>query len=220
MKKVALLVLFFASPALADSVNFDTVAAPIFYQYVTPNTGLGPFLTFPGVSFSGGVILSNGGWRDLATTAPNLYATSDYSILADGSSLPGTITINFTSPVSSVSLDVINGFYAAHFFMNVFDSNELIGSASIFLEDFYGPGGAVGTLSFNGPGITRITIDSGQDPGIIDFAIDSVNFSTETPTAATPEPGSLLLLGSGVVCLGGYVRMRIHKHSLSATKVS
>ena len=31
------------------------------------------------------------------------------------------------------------------------------------------------------------------------------------PSGPTPEPGSLLLLGSGVICLSAFLRKRLHK---------
>ena len=180
--------------ARADVVDFDSISATGFYADVVPGTGRGPHLDFQGVSFDGGVVMSGDGWLDMETSPQNLYGSCDYCPLADGSMLPGFITATFTSPVSSVSLDVINGLMAADFTLTAYDaSNVAIGSTFVRLADFGDPG-SVGTLSLSGP-ISWIRITSSQDPGAVDFAIDTVSFRP------VPEPATLALLGTGLATL-------------------
>lgn len=196
-----------AAPSLikADTVNFDNVTAPCCFF----NSTYSPFVA-PNITFTNGVVQSNVGWDNLATTAPNLYATSDFFTLANGTLLPSTvITGTFTNGTgSNLSLDIINGNGASLFTVNLYDAlNNLIDSATIGLTGFGPPSGTnVGTVSFADSGISYFTVTSGQASGEVDYAIDTVNF-TSTPTA-TPEPASLALLGTGLLGLIGIKRSR------------
>lgn len=186
-----------APSAQADIVNFDSIVAPGFYNQVTPGGPQGPHLVFPGVTFDGGVVMSNAGWLNLATSSPNLYGTCDFCQLADNSSLPGIITAVFSTPVSSVSLDVINGFLDdATLTLTAYGAGHVaLGNISINLGSF-GNGGEVGSLSLGGLAGLIYSIDvTNQDRGSVDFAIDTVEF---TPV---PEPGTLALIGTGVATM-------------------
>jgi hypothetical protein len=181
----------------AQSVNFDDVSAPPYFENVSPGGDDGPVFTRAGVTFRGGVVLNGSGFNDEETSAPNLYATSDFDTLADGSSLPGFMTISLTAPANSISLDIINGFNASSFTLLAFDSgNNLIGTSSIFLNAYSAAGG-VGSLSLTTlADIDHLSVNSGQAPGNVDFAIDSVNLSV------VPEPSTTAALALGLgLCL-------------------
>lgn len=70
--------------------------------------------------------------------------------------------------------------------------------------------GGVWTLeSFTetGTGNDSISFAFRDDPAYI--ALDNVSVTANTGTGTTPEPGSFLLLGSGVLALGGMIRRKI-----------
>jgi PEP-CTERM motif len=204
-----------AAPSLiqADTVNFDNVVAPSLF----PETTYSPFVT-PSITFTNGVVLNDiapSNFDFLATTAPNLYATTDiannpFFVPANGPFPSTVITGTFTNGTGSgLSLDVINGASASTFTVNLYDAlNNLIDSATISLNGF-GSAGNVGRVAFFDSGISYFTVTSGQTsgPGVgVNYAIDTVNFTT-TPTAA-PEPASLALLGTGLLGLIGFKRSR------------
>jgi hypothetical protein len=180
-----------AAPIMVD---FDSIAATCCYGDVIPNTGRGPQLTFGILQINNGVVMDNSGWGG-ATTLPNLYGTCDFCTLADGSTLPGNIDMIFASPVSSVGFDVINGFNASQFFGYAFDSNGLLLGTDMLDLNCINCGGDVGHMSFAFGGISQVVVTSLQGAGNVDFAVDTISYN------AVPEPGSLMLLGSGVIGL-------------------
>jgi hypothetical protein len=170
----------------------DDANAPCCYSSATYSP-----VTYPGVTFYNGVILNESSWNNEATSAPNVLGTSDFLPLADGSFLAGNIDAHFSSPVSNVNFDVINGFIAADFMIFAFDANgNTLDSVTISLNNFTSFGDTA-HVSLNVSGISEVVIDSGQGSGSIDFASDTWSWNG----SSTPEPGSLLLLGSGVTGL-------------------
>jgi hypothetical protein len=191
--------LAFPTACLADFVSFDELpqfaGAPPDFTDVTPGGKYGPAISVNGVSFIGGVVLNDSGYGLEATTQPNLYATTDYVMLADHSTLLGSITAALMNPASSVSLDIANGNTKADFTLSGYSAcATLLAYDTISLNDFAFPG-AVGLATISAPGIAFFTVTSGQGKGNIDFAIDTVSAST----ADVPEPSRI----AGLLGLGG-----------------
>jgi len=149
--------------------------------------------------------MSDDGWSGGATTEPNLYGTSDFLPLDDGSLLPGVITGILTGTTSALTLDIINGASASTFTLSAFDAGDVLIDTEIVALSLFGSPGFVGSASVSGSGIKKITVTSAQGEDSIDFAIDTVVFDGEEPVI--PEPGSMLLFGLGGLG-AGFIRRR------------
>lgn len=190
-----------AAGASAAVVTFDDVDAPCCFGGVTPGGLLGPTLTYGPLTINGGVILNgNSGWAGLQTSDPNVYGTSDFLDLADDSLLPGSITMLFSTAQSFVGFDVINGFVAARFSVNVYDALDALIGGATFSLDQYPTAGAVGSVAFSVPGIRKITVESSQAQGQKDFAVDTITH--------VPEPATVALLGIALAGLAASRRRR------------
>ena len=129
--------------------------------------------------------------------------------------IPGTgfgpFAIELLNPVGSVGFSIEADLIAPFTYtVDLFDSgNNLLFSHTA--NGNFGCGFANGCVSFFGAGdlsgnnIASIVIstDSGDPFWNNDFAIDDVSFGT------VPEPGSLVLLGSGLLGMAGFLRHRL-----------
>lgn len=191
--KIALMALVLAMSAFearADLVvNFDNVKAGSNFNGVKPGGDVGPTFTFSGATFKGGVVLNDTNFGSMATSSPNIYATSDVHQLADGSSLPGVITGSLSFATTGISLDVLNGYYAGKFTLTAYAANNtILGTRTVSLGN-YGTSSALGHLSLTtSKAIDHFSITSNQADCQKVFAIDSVKFTT-----AVPEPSSVVL---------------------------
>lgn len=67
------------------------------------------------------------------------------------------------------------------------------------------------TFSETGTGSDSVSFAFRDDPAYIALDNVVVSAASTTTTGTTPEPGSLILLGTGVVALGGVVRRKLKK---------
>jgi hypothetical protein len=123
--------------------------------------------------------------------------------------------IGFTQPV------LVNGFVTA------FSSTQSVTSPSASQtawddtgNGFFGMGTAIGTIPFAGPGVFTSSVNGGgpAGPGAYSLTIkdtfsaggSAAFFNANGDIAAvTPEPGSMLLFGSGLLVVGGILRRRL-----------
>lgn len=187
----ALLVLAFAalpiSEARANTINFDEFTSPPVTCCFAGATVLGP-LVYPNVTIedgnNAGTVMNGSGWLDRQTSGENLFGTQS-----------GTIVFTFDTAVSNFVLDVINGTNAADFTLSVFDqSHLLLFSQAQFLHTFSSSDpDTVKNFAANLGGIW-----SAEVVGNGDFAVDTISFDA---AAVVPEPGSVVLLATGLLGL-------------------
>ena len=169
--------------AHADVVNFDAQAAgaPDVFTGVVNSP-----LTIGSATFTGGELLIN--------ETGSVDETGVYATASVGGGYTDPLNITFSSPVSGFSIVVTNNIADT---FTVADNLGDSSSAFLVLDSEH-------TFSLSGSGISSVTISSANQSDW-DFAIDNVTFA---PAAATPEPSSLALLGTGLAALVRFGRRR------------
>jgi len=165
--------------ANAAVINFDEFTSPPVTGSFSDSGIAGP-LVYPTVTVDGGPsarVMNGTGWQNEQTSGENLFGTLD-----------GFINLTFTSPVSNLTMDVLNGTGASTFTVNLYDFNDILfSSTNSGLPDWP----SVWHYGYAGGGISKVRI-----LGNSDFALDTISFNTAT---AVPEPATLTLLGAGLV---------------------
>jgi hypothetical protein len=200
----AMLVL--AAPAFAEdiAVGFDSVGAPGAFAQIVPGFANGPLLEYATVTLDGAVILSDVLFASGATSGGNIYATCDTCGLGDNppTGLPGMVTGEFSAPVTSIDLDVINGSTASggNFMLIAYDGQGAeVDSDSIFATSMGAPG-FVQHLAVSGAGIESFTVTTSLTGGYT-FAIDTLVY--DLPTGSWSDLGQGLAGTNGVPVLTG-----------------
>lgn len=196
-------------------------AAPIGYGSFSGNV-----IDFDGLAGSatlgGGEVLSNQ-FSGLGVTfaVPNFNAFASTSIAGTSSlnSDPNVIwvdqaggsggasamgmTINFSTPQSKVGL-LLLGSLSSTFTVEAYNGGTLLESLTSTLAA--GGVGLEGFLALADANITKVIVYSTNSSGQNwNFSIDDLKFDT---SAAVPEPGSLLLLGTGLAAILGRRRSK------------
>jgi hypothetical protein len=191
-----LAIALFATEAGAVSITLD-------FENLSDSTVIGSSYALNGVTLSGGVIATAGISLNDFDFPPN----SGTSVAIDAT---GPINLSFTTPISSF-LGYFT--YAEPLTVTAFDSaNQTVATAtSLLSSNFVSSGNAPNELvqlSFAG-GIDHLTISG--NPNGLSFVVDDITFNTvdTVPPAVVPEPGTLLLIGTGVVGLFSYRRFLV-----------
>jgi hypothetical protein len=175
------------------AVNFDNLNAACCSS-TSLNNHQDSWLTFGVMQINGGAVMADPN----ATSASNVYAAAMLPA-SNASDTVEHVEMTFSSPVSDISFDVINGNSASSFVAYTFDTKGNPIGTKIVNLNCSSCSGAVAHVSFNIGGIGEVVVRSSSVSNMIDFAVDTITFNSAG--AATPEPGGLALLGSGVIGL-------------------
>jgi PEP-CTERM motif-containing protein len=171
----------------------DTSLRGCFEDQSGPSTFGAPaqtlnYLTSSGpLSITGGTVLTKTNF--LPADQTSVYGTAFFG----SSSYSNTITLTFTSPINNFFFSLING----ETYTDTFTVSDNLGNSQSFVIPSNGNlGSALVSFATVGSVITITTSDPQWD-----FFIDNIGFNQATPGTATPEPGTMLLLGVGVLGL-------------------
>jgi hypothetical protein len=143
-------------------------------------------------TFHGGAILTN---ETFAAVTGSVYATVSNSIVTTPFTFLNPLTITFSQAVSNLSLFVVNNEADTYFLT---DNNGKTISAA-FAANSTG-----GLLSLIDTNILSATI--GTTNSSWDFALSGGSYNSPTPT---PEPSTLIMLGTGLLGLAGVARRKL-----------
>lgn len=183
------------------TVNFDNLT-PACCSGASPiNNVVDSWMTFGVMQINGGSVMAD----RYATSAPNVYAAANLNLSSNTGRLDH-VEMVFSSPVSDISFDVINGGAGSSFVAYAFDTNGKPIGTEIVNLNCLGCSGAVAHVSFELSGIGEVVVRNNSASNFVEFAVDTISFNPAG--AAAPEPGGMALLGSGVIGLWS-VRKRI-----------
>ena len=190
-----------------DTINFSQFGAngTVLGSPITGLTtnGVGVTLTSPNGSFT--VLQEGNDWNGIfPLTAPILFdgdVSGDYG--------PGTVELSFASPISGLTLAGQADDYGAYTETAVaYSGTTVVDTASASSFNW---------IDDSNPahqGIVPFLTVSGVDITSVDFSVtnDSIGLALYGGAGVTPpvpEPGSLLLLGTGLVGLTGALRRKL-----------
>ena len=179
---LGILIALFVAPAFANSIEFDNKGIS---SASAGSTGINVVSFVNQVSFNGQV----GASGDLGTIGFN---TGNFtgSLLGGGQFGAGTFNITLNGPGQFPSANNFVGFWTKL----SDDSYKLVGTFSLPID------------GVNFSGTTTQYFELENEDGHLSF--DDLHGKTTFSLAAVPEPGTLTLLGTGLLGLGGMVRRK------------
>jgi hypothetical protein len=194
--------------------NFFNVNSPRGAVFSTPGTGFEVSANAVVATTDFGNINGTYLGNFASFSAQRLFTPIGSNVTDVSFFIPGTATPAVTSAFGAIFSDVdLNG-SSLQFFdllnnsLGTFSVPSLPGNETF---EFLG-------VIFDSPVINRVRITSGNaalgagtnDGGVIDVAVmDDFIYAEPQAPAAVPEPGSLMLLGSGLMAIAGRIRRRV-----------
>lgn len=138
---------------------------------------------------------------------PTMFETLTGNVLGDpGPAFQDNLALDavFSQNLSAITLDFATTDFLtpSPFTLTAYEKSALVGSATLsgqFLPGFTFP---EGEIAFAGGPFDQIVLTSTA----ADFAVDNINVPAGVNTSAVPEPGTLCMLGTGLILLGSVRR--------------
>ena len=200
MKKFVLALTFMVLLGNARAFADTTQTFNAYGAALLPNQGAA-ILDGSSVAFPGFTLYTTGPYSSVQLDSPGYYGATNYELLA----VRGDLTIDFTVPQNSFSicLRAFTGFGGDEM-ITVFaaDDTTVLATYSVGLD------ASIFTSTDSGESapIGAVTLSDFSSTYPWTGALQSVTFSSPDPA---PEPGSLSLLGVGVLGLAGMVRRKL-----------
>jgi hypothetical protein len=116
-----------------------------------------------------------------------------------------------TFTATEISFPIFNGeTFAQSYVATAFDGANQV-DQQIFTDVANNISSGFALADLIAANITSVTITPEGSPSDFDFVIDTVAFNEPVTAAVAPEPGSLMLFGSGLLGLAAFARRRFRK---------
>jgi hypothetical protein len=175
---------------LAPATRLSAAPILIDFEGIADLTSVDSLI--PGVTFTNGTVLQSGAVGG-SLNEIDFPPVSGTGVVFDGG---GPVRIDFAAPI-----DLFSGYftYVAPLSIQAFDAgNGLLGTVSASSANNLGAPNEL--LSFALAGISSVIITG--DPLGGSFTLDDVSYQTQaTDVTVVPEPGTVLLLGTGLAVL-------------------
>ena len=207
----------------AAAANFDAAAALIGTSSIINFEGVAvgaynSITVAPGVTLSG--ITYQGNQQQIMNSPdfPAGPALGGFNTTIGGShyadELGGTLTFTFATPTQFFGT-YLTGVQTAFYQDTITFSDGTSQTINVPGVGTDNSDGALDFVGFTDAGklISSVTINAGPSPasGADAIGIDDVRYQTVPAVAATPEPGSLFLVGTGALTMAGVLRRKLRK---------